>query len=117
MNSPTELARLEVRNLAGVFAARQFGRGLAASLALDDQDQVRVATALSEVSRSVVTAGRTAVITFGVEPGELVLTVTLDGSPPADGISRGRPADGPGHGQRGGGTHDQAAPGRRSSPT
>ena len=27
MNSPTELARLEVRNLAGVFAARQFGRG------------------------------------------------------------------------------------------
>jgi signal transduction histidine kinase/CheY-like chemotaxis protein len=87
MNSPTELARLEVRNLAGVFAARQFGRGLAASLALDEQDQVRVATALSEVSRSVVTAGRTAVITFGVEPGELVLTVTLDGSPPADGIA------------------------------
>ena len=87
MNSPTELARLEVRDLAGVFAARQFGRGLAASLALDDQDQVRVATALSEVSRSVVTAGRTAVITFGVEPGELVLTVTLDGSPPADGIA------------------------------
>ncbi len=86
MNSPTELARLEVRDLAGVFAARQFGRGLAASLALDAQDQVRVATALSEVSRSAVTAGRTAVITFGVEPAELVLTVTLDGPPPADGV-------------------------------
>jgi signal transduction histidine kinase/CheY-like chemotaxis protein len=87
MNSPTELARLEVKDLAGVFAARQFGRRLAASLALDAQDQVRVATALSEVSRSVVTAGRAAVITFGVEPGELVLIVTLDGSPPADGIA------------------------------
>jgi signal transduction histidine kinase/CheY-like chemotaxis protein len=87
MNSPTELARLEVKDLAGVFAARQFGRRLAASLALDAQDQVRVATALSEVSRSVVTAGRTAVITFGVEPGELVLIVTLDGLPPADGIA------------------------------
>ena len=86
MNSPTELARLQVRDLAGVFAARQFGRGLAASLGLDAQDQVRVATALSEVSRSAVTAGRTAVITFGAEPAQLVLTVTLDGPPPADGV-------------------------------
>jgi signal transduction histidine kinase/CheY-like chemotaxis protein len=86
MSGPTELARLEVRDLAGVFAARQFGRGLAASLALDAQDQVRVATALSEVSRSAVTAGRIAVITFGVEPAELVLTVTLDGPPPTDGV-------------------------------
>ena len=47
---------------AGVFAARQLGRGLAAVLALEQQDQIRVATALSEISRSAVTAGRTAVI-------------------------------------------------------
>jgi anti-sigma regulatory factor (Ser/Thr protein kinase) len=64
MNSQhSELARLEVRDTAGVFAARQLGRGLAAVLALEQQDQIRVATALSEVSRSAVTAGRTAVIT------------------------------------------------------
>ena len=83
----SELARLDVRDITGVFAARQLGRGLAASLALDQQDQVRVATALSEISRSAVTAGRTAVIAFGIDDAELLLTVTMDGEPPADGIA------------------------------
>ena len=83
----TELARLDVRDPAGVFAARQFGRGLAAILALDRQDQIRVATALSEISRSAVTAGRSAVIAFSIDDTELLLTVTLDGEPPAEGIA------------------------------
>jgi len=88
MNSQaSELARLDVRDAAGVFAARQLGRGLAATLALERQDQIRVATALSEISRSAVTAGRTAVITFGIDDAELLLTVTMDGAPPADGIA------------------------------
>ena len=88
MNSrPSELARIEVRDTAGVFAARQLGRGLAGVLALEQQDQVRVATALSEISRSAVIAGRTAVITFGIYETELLLTVTMDGEPPADGIA------------------------------
>src|SRR6266566_3877019 len=78
----SQLARLDVRDLAGVFAARQLGRGLAASLTLERQDQVRVATALSEISRSVVTAGRTAVITFGIDDAELLLTVALYGELP-----------------------------------
>ena len=82
-----ELARLDVRDTAGVFAARQLGRGLAALLALEQQDQIRVATALSEISRSAVTAGRTAVITFGIGDADLVLTVTLDGQPSDDGIA------------------------------
>ena len=46
-----------------------------------------MATALSEISRSAVTAGRTAVITFGIDDAELLLTVTMDGDPPADGIA------------------------------
>jgi signal transduction histidine kinase/CheY-like chemotaxis protein len=83
----TELARLDVRDLAGVFAARQLGRGLAASLALDRQDQIRVATALSEISRSAVTAGRSAVIAFSIDDTELLLTVTLDGEMPTEGIA------------------------------
>jgi signal transduction histidine kinase/CheY-like chemotaxis protein len=83
----SELARLEVRDTVGVFAARQLGRGLAATLALEQQDQIRVATALSEISRSAVTAGRTAVITFSIDDAELLLTVTMDGEPPADGIA------------------------------
>ena len=81
-----ELARLRVRDLAGVFAARRLGRELAAGLGLDQQDQVRVATALSEVSRSAVTLGQTAVIAFGADVTSLVLTVTVNGAPPAEGI-------------------------------
>ena len=88
MNSQnSELARLEVRDTEGVFAARQLGRGLAAVLALEQQDQIRVATALSEISRSAVIAGRTAVITFGIDGTDLLVTVSVDGEPPADGIA------------------------------
>jgi signal transduction histidine kinase/CheY-like chemotaxis protein len=83
----SQLARLDVRDPAGVFAARQLGRGLTASLALDRQDQIRVATALSEISRSAVTAGRTAAIAFDINDTELLVTVTLDGEPPAEGIA------------------------------
>jgi signal transduction histidine kinase/CheY-like chemotaxis protein len=83
----SELARLEVRDLAGVFAARQLGRNVAAGLSLEHQDQIRVATALSEISRSAVTAGRTAAIIFGIDDTELLLTVTFDGEPPAEGIT------------------------------
>jgi signal transduction histidine kinase len=82
-----EFASLTVRELPGVFAARRLGRELAASLALDRQDQVRVATALSEISRSAITAGQTAVIAFGADKTSLVLTVTVDGEPSEDGIT------------------------------
>jgi signal transduction histidine kinase/CheY-like chemotaxis protein len=83
----TELARLEIRDRSGVFAARQLGRDLAAALELDRQDQIRVATALSEISRSAVIAGRTAVIIFSVDDTDLLLAVTLDGEPPAEGLA------------------------------
>jgi signal transduction histidine kinase/CheY-like chemotaxis protein len=82
----SQLARLDVRDPGGVFAARQLGRGLAAVLELDRQDQVRVATAVSEISRSAVTAGLTAVVTFAIDDADLVLAVTMSGEPPADGI-------------------------------
>src|SRR5271170_1788954 len=83
----TGLASLAVKDLAGVFAARQLGRELAAGLLLERQDQVRVATALSEVSRSALTAGQTAVVVFGADKKDLVLTVTNDGEPPAEGVA------------------------------
>jgi signal transduction histidine kinase/CheY-like chemotaxis protein len=82
-----QLARLDVRDPAGVFAARQLGRGLAGVLALERQDQIRVATALSEISRSAVTAGLAAVIAFGIDDTDLLLTVTMDGEPPAEGVA------------------------------
>ena len=82
-----ELASLRIRDLPGVFAARRLGRELAAGLGLEQQDQVRVATALSEVSRSAVTLGQSAVIAFGADETSLVLTVTFDGALPAEGIA------------------------------
>jgi signal transduction histidine kinase/CheY-like chemotaxis protein len=82
----TGLASLTVRDLAGVFAARQLGRELAAGLGLDRQDQVRVATALSEISRSTITSGHGAVIVFGADGTDLVVTVTVDGEPAMDGV-------------------------------
>jgi signal transduction histidine kinase/CheY-like chemotaxis protein len=83
----TGLASLTVRDLAGVFAARQLGRELAAGLALERQDQVRVATALSEVSRATITSGHEAVIVFGAEAKDLVITVTVDGEPDTEGVA------------------------------
>ena len=46
-----------------------------------------MATALSEISRSVITGGHSAVIAFGADEDDLVLTVTADGPPRADGIT------------------------------
>lgn len=83
----SELVRLEVRESADVFAARQLGRTVASELALERQDQVRVATALSEVSRSAVMAGLTGTVVFGLDDTDLVVAVTLTGEPPADGIA------------------------------
>jgi signal transduction histidine kinase len=81
----SELARIEVRDVGGVFAARQLGREVAAELGLDRQDQVRVATALSEVGRSAIVTAQTAAIAFSADQSDLVLTVTFEGDPPADG--------------------------------
>ena len=83
----TELATLQVRDISGVLAARQIGRELATRLALEHQDQVRVATALSEICRSALVAGRVAVIVFGADEADLVLTVTVNGEPPAEGVA------------------------------
>jgi len=83
----SEVARLDVRDLSGVYAARQLGRTLAGSLDLEPQDQIRVATAVSEIGRSAVTAGRGAVLAFAFDDFELVLTATFEGEPPNEGIA------------------------------
>jgi signal transduction histidine kinase/CheY-like chemotaxis protein len=83
----SQLASLRVRDLAGVFAARRLGRELAAALGLEQQDQVRVATALSEVCRAAVSTGQVAEIVFGADAADLLLTVTVDGERPDEGIT------------------------------
>jgi signal transduction histidine kinase/CheY-like chemotaxis protein len=81
-----ELARLEIQDQASVFAARQLGRSVAAELGLERQDQIRVATALSEVSRSAVQAGQLATLVFGFDASSLVVTVTDGAKLPEEGV-------------------------------
>jgi signal transduction histidine kinase len=81
----SDFARIEVRDVGGVFAARQLGREVAAELRLDRQDQVRVATALSEVARSAVATEQTAAIEFSADQSHLIITVRFDGEAPAEG--------------------------------
>jgi signal transduction histidine kinase/CheY-like chemotaxis protein len=76
-----ELVRITVRDTAGVFAARQLGREAAAELGLERQDQVRVATALSEIGRELVVAGQVAEVAFLAADGDLVVRVVYAGPP------------------------------------
>jgi signal transduction histidine kinase/CheY-like chemotaxis protein len=82
-----ELLRVEIRDTVGVFAARQLGREVAAELGLERQDQVRVATALSEIGRELVIAGQAAVIVFLATGGELVVRVEHQGPPPDNALT------------------------------
>jgi signal transduction histidine kinase/CheY-like chemotaxis protein len=78
VTSPThELLRLRIAAEADVFVARQRGRTVAAVVGLDNQDQVRVATALSELCRELAGTGRPATVALGVSGGQaprLVIT-------------------------------------------
>jgi signal transduction histidine kinase/CheY-like chemotaxis protein len=82
-----ELLRIDIRDAAGVFAARQIAREVAAELALERQDQVRVATALSEIGRELVVNGRAGVVAFLAADDDLVVTVEHDGPPPREALS------------------------------
>src|SRR4051812_48742358 len=50
-----------------VFVVRQLGREVARAVGMEQQDQTRLATALSEVSRVVVAAGESADVVFEAE--------------------------------------------------
>jgi signal transduction histidine kinase len=84
-----ELLRLEGLTGADVFFLRQQGRELAAALDLDGQDQIRVATALSEVGRELLDAGPTRA-RFLVADSPARLVITLDATGDGNG-SDGRP--------------------------
>ncbi len=62
------LLTLRIVEETDVFAVRQRGREVAAALGMERQDQVRVATALSEVGRETYAMGAT-VVTFVAAPG------------------------------------------------
>lgn len=91
--SPGELLlRAPVADDADVLALRRTAREVAARLGLESQDQVRVATALSEVGRSAAAAGGgTATMAVQRQGGAcaLVITVATAEPLPADGGAAG----------------------------
>jgi signal transduction histidine kinase len=83
---------MALRREVDVFAARQAGREVAAALGLEGQDLVRIATALSEVSRDVVAVGG-GEVSFSV-PSPALLSIEVVTSQPAPHLSDGDPAAG-----------------------
>ncbi|HEY0811927.1 MAG TPA: ATP-binding protein [Pseudonocardia sp.] len=64
-----EVLRLRIADEQDVFLARQRGREVAALAGLDKQDQIRVATALSELSRELTALAAPATITLSLTAG------------------------------------------------
>jgi signal transduction histidine kinase/CheY-like chemotaxis protein len=80
-----EVLRLTLAHERDVFVARQRGREAAAAAGLENQDQVRVATALSELGRELVVRGRRAEVVLSLIGGSapaLELTVAWTGEIP-----------------------------------
>ncbi|NUS02524.1 MAG: response regulator [Nonomuraea sp.] len=80
----TELIRVRLDTDQDVFVLRRIGRAAAELAGLESQDQIRVATALSEAGREAYGPGAAAVIALGRD--DLLITIThtrpsgLDGS-------------------------------------
>ena len=74
---PEELHRTVIGIEQDVFVVRHRGREAAAALGLDGQDQVRVATALSEVGRQMFLNLGMVEVVFSVIPGRPAMLQTL----------------------------------------
>lgn len=73
-----DLARMTIRGESDVFQLRSRGRQVAAAVGLDSQDQIRVATALSDVGRELVRQSAVATAAFGLRLGPVpALVVSL----------------------------------------
>ncbi|MFD0684294.1 ATP-binding protein [Actinomadura fibrosa] len=83
-----ELLRVDIADEAGVFTVRQAGRRVAAAVGLDQQDQVRVGTALSEIGRELYSYAGSVAAVFRVDrEGRPALVVELSFGP-RDGATR-----------------------------
>ncbi|WP_210417330.1 ATP-binding protein [Cellulomonas sp. Y8] len=75
-----ELVTVEIVGEGDLVVLRQVGREAAEALGLDRQDQVRLATALSEVGREVVSRGRGRAVLHVTEPPHAGLVVHVHGA-------------------------------------
>ncbi|MDP9845704.1 ATP-binding protein [Streptosporangium lutulentum] len=85
-----ELIRIRVQNDQDVFAMRRLGREVAETVGLEAQDQIRVATALSEIGREVLGEGIDASVAFLIQQEGLLITIGFAaeaGFRPSDGVT------------------------------
>jgi signal transduction histidine kinase len=79
MTTADPLVRTRIRVEQDVFAVRQLGREVGRLVGLEAQDQIRLATALSEVGRLLVAMGRDTEVVFATAPdGVPALSVRLE---------------------------------------
>jgi signal transduction histidine kinase/CheY-like chemotaxis protein len=79
---PVTIFHVGLRTERDVVQARQRAREIAAELGLDNQDQIRMATATSEIARNAFRYARNGEVTFAVElsePQRLEVTVSDSG--------------------------------------
>jgi signal transduction histidine kinase len=87
---PEPLMRMRLRVEQDIFVARQLGREVARAVGMEQQDQTRLATALSEVSRVMLAVGTDAEVTFTVEQnGVPILKVVVENPLPGGGAQLG----------------------------
>jgi signal transduction histidine kinase len=80
----TRLLAIDVRDEGGIVLARQRARQVAELIGFDRQDQVRLATAVSEVARNAVQHGGGGRAEFATDATSLTVTVTDRGPGIAD---------------------------------
>ncbi len=87
--APEPLMRMRLRVAQDIFVVRQLAREAAREVGLEQQDQTRVATALSEVSRVVLAEGADADVTFTMRSDGVfdALVVAVE-RPSADGVEQ-----------------------------
>ncbi|MFG1605645.1 ATP-binding protein [Actinoplanes sp. NPDC049265] len=85
------LAQIRLRVAQDVFVVRQLGREVAREMGLEEQDQTRVATALSEAARVMVASGQVTTVAFRLAQGpapsllvEMTRPVGADAAPVAE---------------------------------
>jgi anti-sigma regulatory factor (Ser/Thr protein kinase) len=83
------LSIIALRNERDVVQARQRAREIAALLGFDNQEQIRLATATSEMARNAFRYARNGKVSFDVETGRRqVLEITIsDGGPGIDNLN------------------------------
>ena len=88
------LQTIRLRTERDVVAARQQGRAIAESLQFDHTDQIRIATAVSEIARNAFRYARDGEVTFALDEEQGMLCATIadqgEGIPHLDKVLNGR---------------------------